>query len=526
MSATVARNRSAGRTVLNVLTNWGAVLFGMAITFVLSPFLVHHLGDARYGLWGVIGSIIGYLGLLDLGIRVGVTRFVARHEATGDREAANRLVSTALGLFGVIGAIAIVSGTLISLHLQRFAQTPGGYVHEASVAVFIASVTMGVSLVSGVYGASIAGLQRFDLLNTIDLTGEVLRATAMFYFVAHGGGLITLATIQLSVVSLRGIAYVFATHRLQPWLQVARRFYDPLTRREILSFSAYTFILHVSAMVLFSSDALVIAAIMPVTQVAFFVIAGNLSQVAMQVQSGVTRVIYPLISSRQASEGLGAASVLMRKSVRLSTIIVLPIVLTFLTRGPTFIGLWMGPAYTSTAGPILQVLALGMCIFMSYQVLTVSVMAVGLHKGLVPAYIAEAIMNLSLSVVLGKSMGVTGVAWGTIIPRLIMALGFAPWFCSRKLEVPARDYAMHAWVRPLTAMLPFAIVSYLIDRTWTAPNVFHFFGQVMITIPLAIAGTWIVGLEQDERERLRGWLRAGLARRMGGSLIDGQTVVR
>ena len=487
----------------------------MAISFVLSPFLVHHLGDARYGLWGVIGSIIGYLGLLDLGLRVGVTRFVARHEATGDREAANRLVSTALGLFAVVGVIAVVVGTTIALNLQRFAQMPSGYLHEASVAVFIAGITMGVSLVSGVYGAVIGGLQRFDLLNTIDLTGEVVRAAAMFYFVGHGGGLITLATLQLCIVTLRGIAYVIATHRLQPWIRVARRFYNGVTRKEILSFSAYTFILHASAMVLFSSDALVIAAIMPVTQVAFFVIAGNLSQVAMQVQSGVSRVIYPLISSKQASDGLVAASVLMRKSVRLSTIIVLPIVLTFLTRGPTFIGLWIGPKYMSTAGAVLQILTLGLCVFMSYRVLTISVMALALHKGLVPAYIAEAVMNLSLSVILGKTMGVTGVAWGTTIPRLIMALGFAPWFCSKKLGVPAQEYAMHAWIRPLAAMLPFAVVSYLLDRTWTAPNVFYFFGQVAITMPLAIAGTWIVGLEQDEREQLRGWLRVGLPRRIG-----------
>ena len=526
MTAAAAVNRSSGRTVLNILTNWGAVLFGMAISFVLSPYLVHHLGDARYGLWGVIGSLIGYLGLLDIGIRVGVTRFVARHEATGDRDAANRLVSTALGLFAVIGVIAVVAGTVISLNLQRFAQAQSVYVYEASVAVFIAGITMGLSLVSGVYGAVIGGLQRFDLLNTIDLTGEVLRAAAMFYFVAHGGGLITLATLQLCMVTLRGIAYVIATHRLQPWLHVARRFYDRATRKEILSFSAYTFILHASAMVLFSSDALVIAAIMPVAQVAFFVIGGNLSQVAIQVQSGVSRAIYPLISSRQASDGLGAASGLMRKSIRLSTIIVLPIVLTFLTRGPTFIGLWVGPKYIGTAGAVLQILALGLCFFMSYRVLTVSIMALALHKGLVPAFIGEAVANLALSFILGKSMGVAGVAWGTTIPRLIMALFFAPWFCRKKLGIPAKEYAMHAWIRPLAAMLPFAVVSYLIDRTWTAPNMSYFFGQIAITMPLAIAGTWIVGLDQDERERLRGWLRIGLARRIGENPIDVQTAAR
>jgi O-antigen/teichoic acid export membrane protein len=508
VTAVAGKNRSTARTVLNVLSNWGAGLFGMAISFVLSPFIVHHLGDARYGLWGVIGSLVGYLGLLDLGIRPAVTRFVARHEATGDRDAANRLVSTAFGLFTVVGVIAVVAGTVISLNLQRFAQTPSDYLHEASVAVFIAGITMGISLVSGVFGAVIAGLQRFDLLNTIDLTCEVLRASALFYFVGHGGGLITLAALQLCMVMVRGIAYVIAIHRLQPWMQLARRFYDRVTRKEIVSFSAYTFIIHASVMVLFSTDTLVIAAIMPITQVVFFVIGANLTQVAMQLRSSVSNVIYPLVSSKQASDGLGAASLLMFKAVRLSTTIVLPIVITFLTRGPTFIGLWMGPRYMGMAGAVLQILALGLCVYMSYQVFGNCIMALALHKGLVPALIAEALLNLSLSFILGSRLGVTGVAWGTTIPQLIMALGFAPWFCRKALGVPAREYAMQAWIRPLVSVLPFAIASYFIDRTWTAPTLYYFFGQVAITIPLAIVGIWIFGLQPDERDRLRGWLGA------------------
>jgi len=193
---------------------------------------------------------------------------------------------------------------------------------------------------------------------------------------------------------------------------------------------------------------------------------------------------------------------------------VLPIVITFLTRGPTFIALWMGPRYMSTAGAVLQILALGLCVYMSYQVFGNSIIALALHKGLAPAYIAEALLNLSLSVILGSTLGVTGVAWGTTIPQLIMALGFAPWFCRKALGVPAREYAMQAWIRPLAAMVPFAAASFLIDRTWMAPNLYYFFGQVAITIPLAIVGSWIFGLQPDERDRLRGWLGASVLRRV------------
>ena len=508
----MSSSRGTPRTVVNVISNWAAVMFGMAITFVLSPFLVHHLGDTRYGVWGVIGSVIGYLGLMDLGIRVGVTRFIARHEATGDREATKRLLSTALGMFGVVGILAIAAGAVISLRIEYFLHTTPEYVREGRAALLIAGITMAVSLVSGVYGAVISGLQRFAMLNVIDLSAESIRAGATFVLLSRGGGLITLAAIQLVVVAGRGIVYAIATHRFAPWLTVRRSLYDRRTRNEVMSFSAYTFVLHVSAMALFSSDALVIAAIMPVSQVAYFVIGGNLSQVVMQVQSGVSRVIYPLVSSKQATDGLTGAALLVRSSVRLCTLIVLPIILTFVTRGPTFIGLWIGPAYVTQAGHVLQILALGLCVFMSYHVLGISIMALGLHRGLVPAYIGEAIANIGISILLGRIMGVTGVAWGTTIPRIAVALFFAPWFCSRKLGVSVREYATQAWIRPIAAMVPFALLSFVIDRNWVVPNMFAFFGQVALAMPVAVAGTWMVGLEQPERDQLIGWFRTARAR--------------
>src|SRR6478752_10758534 len=112
------------KTVRNVLANWAAFVFGTAITFVLSPFVVHHLGEVRYGIWAVTGSIVGYLGLLDLGIRVSVTRFVALHAAKHDHAAMNRVISTALGLFMAGAAFASILGFALALFAPHFVQVP------------------------------------------------------------------------------------------------------------------------------------------------------------------------------------------------------------------------------------------------------------------------------------------------------------------------------------------------------------------------------------------------------------------
>ena len=249
------------RPLVNVLTNWATFIIATAITFVLSPFVVHSLGDVRYGLWGVIGSIVGYLGLLDLGVRVGVTRFVARHDATGDQAAVNRVVSTALGMFAAAGAAAILLGLSLTIALPRIVNVPPDLVREGSIAVGIGGVTVAAALVGGVFGGSLAGLQRFGLLNGIDLSTEVTRAICVVVVLRAGGGLIGLSVVQLSAVVTRGVLYLGVNRRVQPGLRVSRSLWDRITLREILRFSGYTMVLHLCAMVIFSTDAVVIGAL-------------------------------------------------------------------------------------------------------------------------------------------------------------------------------------------------------------------------------------------------------------------------
>jgi O-antigen/teichoic acid export membrane protein len=495
------------RAFTNVLANWAAFIVGTAITFVLSPFVVRHLGDTGYGILGLIGAVVGYLGLLDLGIRVAVTRFVAYHAAKDEHQAINRVISTALGLFLGGGLLASLLGLVVGIALPRFTELPAAYVDDARIACALGGVTVALSLIGGVYGGVLAGLQRLALLNAIDLGTEVLRAGAVVVALSTGNGLVALIVIQLVVVALRGVAYRIAARRLQPRLRAARADFDIGKLREIVRFSTYTMILHVSAVFIFSSDAVVIAAVMPVAQVTFFVIAGNLIQAVFRVLGGVSQALYPLVSARQATDGTLATARLLRGSMRLGALAILPIVVTFLVRGPTFIGLWMGASYAEPSGEILRILALGLCFFASYQMLTQTMMALNRHRGLVPIFVGEAIANVVLSVALGLSFGLPGVAWGTTVPRLFVSLVVGPWYARRELHVQLPDFAAHAWLRPLAAMIPFALVSGLVDAAWPAASLGLFFFQIALLLPLAGAGAWIIGLQPEERAFLRDGMR-------------------
>ena len=70
----------------NVGSSWLALAVNVAVGIFLSPFILHRLGDAAFGIWVLIFSITGYYGLFDLGIRSSIVRYVAKYSATNERE--------------------------------------------------------------------------------------------------------------------------------------------------------------------------------------------------------------------------------------------------------------------------------------------------------------------------------------------------------------------------------------------------------------------------------------------------------
>ena len=58
---------------------------------VVTPIIVDALGTEQFGIWALIGSILGFIGLLDFGIGPSVDPL--RRGAAGTRRAATRRAS-------------------------------------------------------------------------------------------------------------------------------------------------------------------------------------------------------------------------------------------------------------------------------------------------------------------------------------------------------------------------------------------------------------------------------------------------
>ena len=90
---------------------------------VLTPFVLRELGVARYGVWILTSSIIGYYGFLDLGFRAGVTQYLTRYLALGDYDKSSDCMSSAVAALSVLGLLLValsIGAAYIAPQVFRF----------------------------------------------------------------------------------------------------------------------------------------------------------------------------------------------------------------------------------------------------------------------------------------------------------------------------------------------------------------------------------------------------------------------
>lgn len=495
-----ARRPLLPRALRNVLANWCGYFFSILITFFVSPFVVHHLGDSAYGIWILLVSLTGYLGLLDLGVRGAVTRYVAKFHAQSNHKESGQIASAALSVFLLTGAVAVSIAIGAALFAPSVFHIPEQY-RQITRAVFpLTGFTVAISLIGGVFGGILAALQRFDLLNTIEVTNSSVRSLVIVLVLRGGKGIVALAAIQLAFAATSALANYWTSHWLYPELRVHFGKADRERLRMIFSFSFYSFLLQITTYLILYTDAVVIGAFLPVSLVTFFSIAGNLAYYTRSLISGISQTMTPMASSLEASGKHTELQLATLNSARYATALAMPIAVTFLLRGSHFIGLWMGSEYAELSGEVLQVLTLTLIFTGATSVAWAVIFGLGRHKALVPVSVAEGLINLLLSILLVQKLGIVGVAWGTAIPNLCTSLFFWPWYVRRTLGIPKHTFILNGWFLPAVAVLPFAACSYAMERWWPAGNMLQFFLQVAAALPAAILGFWFICVKPADRK--------------------------
>lgn len=445
------------RVFSNTLSNYAGKIVTLGVGFFLTPFLVHQLGPATYGLWILVGSVVAYGALLDLGIAAAITKYIAEHRARSEPEQAQALVSTAVTLYVALGALVIVLSVILAPVFPLIFNVSPAQQSEAFWLVLLSGVAVGIAIPCTTSSAILRGLHRFDLTNLLGVIGTVLSLAATVLILLLGGSVVLVVAANIVVTLLMQLPAIWLIRQVAPELKLNLRGVSRALVRRVMSFSSALFVVNLAGQVQGKTDEIVIGLFLPLVQVTPYALSRRLSDIARILTDQFLKVLLPLASQLHAEKDKARLRSLYVTSTRLTLAGFVPLGLVLSILAAPLLGAWVGSTYTQYA-PLVMILVMAGLIDMSQWAASHVLQGMERHHPLAVISIGSALANLVLSLILVQTWGLIGVAIGTLIPTTIECLFFVMPYTMRVTGVNARQALREIFLPGLLPAIPAAAV--------------------------------------------------------------------
>lgn len=437
----------------NVGSNWVLILVTIAASYLLTPFIIHRLGEEGYGTWTLITTLTGHISLLALGVPMACVRYLSQHVAAGDTRRMNQTIGSCVGLYCAVGVVAAVLGALLLLFFRQYS-IPEEWKGESLLAFWVMVVTVSASFMGFLPEGILFAHHDFVRRNVIRMAGVLLRTGLTIGLLALDASLVALASIQLTCLAFDFFVSWLIIRRRYPEVRIGLAGFNLGVVREIFSFSVWVLLLTAGARLSFESDALVIGAFMGVGAIPFYVVANSLIVYLIDFMTSIAAVVSPMTTKLNTEGRIDEVRAMFLKWSKVALSLTIMAGLFLCVLGPRFIAWWIDPSYEQPAGGVLQILMVSSFVFLPVRGVAVPIL-MGLGKPRMPAlaFIAAGLLNVGLSMALIGPLGLAGVALGTAIPNVLFSLVVLAVVC-RELDVSVAHWTRYVVPRATLGALP------------------------------------------------------------------------
>ena len=457
--------REKRQIAINAATNASVMLVKVGVVFLVTPIIVHRLGDTRYGIWIFISSITAYLQMGDFGVRSAMIRFVARYDGLKDREGINRVVNTSSAVLACV-AVIVLAITLLAGWLGRLPSSiPFELAAEARWFLVLSGIQVAMLLSISVPQATLAGLGRFPVRNSIAVVSLLLRQAALVVTVCCGGGLVTVGVVLVANCAVDYGMLSWAVRRCFPALAYSRRYVDREMLRTICAYGVNVFAGDIAFLAIGQSAPLIIGACLVSTDYnTYYSLGASLKDYTLSILSMVIFVLIPAVSKWQAAGDHTAIRSLLIHATRYSLYFILPIEFGLLVLGHPFLAIWMGQKYADAGYGTLIILSVPLALYAIAMVASRVLQGIGKVRPLAFLTAMQAVLTVALSVALARPYGIEGVAWGVSMALALAAPATAILAC-RCVQVSFLTLLRQASWGPLLASAVAAAV-WIVGKQW------------------------------------------------------------
>ena len=191
-------------SALSILT----IIVGSLIQIFYTPLYMKYLGTTDFGINSLVQSIMGYIGMLNLGLGNAMLRYTVRYRAEGKREEEKSLNGMFLTIFSILMLVSIVIGIYIYSNISNFFSDKFTIeeLSKTKSVFLLMMLNVAISFPVGVFSTNIASREKFLYQRGLSLIKTIITPIIGAILMLNGYGLIA---VTVSIVALGLFVSVF-----------------------------------------------------------------------------------------------------------------------------------------------------------------------------------------------------------------------------------------------------------------------------------------------------------------------------
>jgi O-antigen/teichoic acid export membrane protein len=501
---TLSDVRNAG--LLRMASRGAYVLQGLLLT----PLLLHKLGETDYGLWVLLLALVLLLSPLEIALWSTLVRITASYRAVDTLVQARPIVANALLVATTIGsAITLFVLAWGQPLLQLVSLTPE-QLADLQPLVLAALVLFWAGLLSGVADGVLFGTRHVAAGSVIDILTIAGSIVLLGVALVRGHGLVSVAVVTASTKCLGMALKWLYVHKAVPELPLSLRYVsrDPDAWRPLSRLLTWAVLISLTSALAPSIGSLVVGSLLSTSALAAINVAYRIPDVLGDIIGAAFAAAFPYSADLHGKSRTGDLTRSLLLGTRIALTLALLALIGFWHAGPLFLELWVGPVDHGAT-----LLRLGLIVTVALSgFITVQMMLAGCgdFRGLALAGIVGALVYLSLTAVLTVTVGIVGSMLAgianmiamtiLIVPRATRIVGRSPWVWWRRAALPP--------VAALGPVVPLAVALELAHVERPAVLIF----STIVGAATYAASAFMIAFDCEERAAARGLALTWLAR--------------
>ena len=486
--------------LLNTLSGTALYVINIAVAFFLSPILLKALGNNAYGLWEMIMSVIGYMGLLDLGIGSAMVRYVAVADGGGSREEMARIMATALAFFVSMGLLASTVFGFLGFYPTMIGGKEALSIAGVELLFYIFAVNALFLFPMQVFLSVLLGIQRHYFINCARILLNCVKAIITYwYLTSHVDNPLVFISIAELIYTL--LSFIIFYKFLFFKEEIPRFSYRSVSKKtffDLFVFGSKNLVMMAASRLQNQSVPIIIAHVVGMGSIVNYTFPNRLVDYAKGLSLAVG---YPLTPYFSAIFGKSQTEELRRSWLKTTFVLqgimfIMPIVLW--QYGEVFLRLWIGLEYAEAGHWVIRLLVVGLVAdtlaVNSFRLLT----AKASHGKSALVWLVLGILSIPGGVVAGKMWGIEGVTFAVVLASVVGNIATVALTCS-SLDISPGEFFRATCLKLLGPIALGYGCSIFLLHLWEIESYVSLLSNTAIVCLFYFLNVWLIALEKSEK---------------------------